>query len=50
MLATHGEYPFPIPSGWFRVGFAEELAPGEVRPVRYFGEEVRRKQGKAFGA
>ena len=39
MLATHGEYPFPIPSGWFRVGFVEELAPGEVRPVCYFGEE-----------
>ena len=40
MAAKRGEYPFPIPSGWFRVGFTEELSPGEVKPVRYFGEEL----------
>ena len=40
MLATYGKYPFPIPSGWFRVAFAEELAAGEVKAVRYFGEEL----------
>ena len=40
MAAKRGEYPFPIPSGWFRVGFSEELSPGDVKPVRYFGEEL----------
>jgi nitrite reductase/ring-hydroxylating ferredoxin subunit len=40
MLAKRGEYPFPIPSGWFRVAFVEEVSAGEVKAVRYFGEEL----------
>jgi nitrite reductase/ring-hydroxylating ferredoxin subunit len=42
MRADRGEYPFPIPSGWFRVGFREELEPGRIDPLRLFGEELVR--------
>jgi len=30
----------PYPRGWFAVGSSDELAPGEVRPIRYFGEAL----------
>jgi len=30
----------PYPDGWFCVADSDELAPGEVRPVRYFGREL----------
>ncbi len=40
MLARPGEYPFPIPSGWFRVAFGGELAPGELKSLRYFGLDL----------
>ena len=40
MLALRDEYPFPLPTGWFRVAFADELSPGDVKAVRYFGEEL----------
>jgi nitrite reductase/ring-hydroxylating ferredoxin subunit len=30
----------PYPRGWFAVGSSDELALGEVRPVRYFGEPL----------
>ncbi len=34
-------YPFhPYPTGWFAIAFADELAPGEIRPMRYFGQEM----------
>jgi 3-ketosteroid 9alpha-monooxygenase subunit A len=34
-------YPFhPYPTGWFCVGFAQDLAPGAVRPLRYFGRDL----------
>lgn len=29
-----------IPFGWYCVGFADELAIGEVKAVRYFGEDL----------
>ncbi len=32
--------PHPVPFGWFLVSYADELAPGDVRPVRYFGREL----------
>ncbi|MDJ0849436.1 MAG: Rieske 2Fe-2S domain-containing protein [Myxococcota bacterium] len=35
-------FPFPLPSGWFRVGFADELEPGQVAPLRYFGRDLVR--------
>jgi 3-ketosteroid 9alpha-monooxygenase subunit A len=28
------------PNGWFQVAYADELAPGEVRPLRYFGRDL----------
>jgi nitrite reductase/ring-hydroxylating ferredoxin subunit len=33
-----GRFPFaPFPAGWFRVAWSDELAPGAVVPLRYFG-------------
>ena len=34
------EFPFPIPSGWFAVRFSDELEPGQVEAVRYFGRDL----------
>ncbi|OCC24411.1 hypothetical protein MB02_07475 [Croceicoccus estronivorus] len=43
-------YPFhPFPTGWFSVGFADDLAPGDVRPLRYFDQDMvlfRTESGK----
>lgn len=43
-------YPFhPYPTGWFSVGFTDDLAPGDVRPLRYFGRDLvlfRTESGK----
>src|SRR3546814_6011485 len=34
-------FPFPsFPSGWYVVHFSHELAPGEVRTIRYFGQDL----------
>jgi nitrite reductase/ring-hydroxylating ferredoxin subunit len=30
----------PIPNGWFAVAWSRDLAPGDVRRVRYFDEEL----------
>ena len=30
----------PAPEGWFAVGFADELAPGEVRAIRLAGRDL----------
>jgi phenylpropionate dioxygenase-like ring-hydroxylating dioxygenase large terminal subunit len=32
--------PQPVPFGWFFVAYADELAPGDVRPLRYFGRDL----------
>lgn len=40
----------PYPYGWFVVCYSDELAVGEVKPVRYFGKELavwRGEDGKA---
>ena len=40
----------PIPNGWFAVAFSKELVDGEVKRVRYFGEELvlfRTRSGRA---
>lgn len=29
-----------FPSGWFQVGWSDELAPGAVQPLRYFGRDL----------
>ena len=40
MLASPGEFPFPIPTGWFRVGFLDQLAPNQATRLRFWGEEL----------
>ncbi|MGI9592841.1 MAG: Rieske 2Fe-2S domain-containing protein [Myxococcota bacterium] len=40
----------PIPNGWFAVDFSHELREGDVKPIRYFGEEMvlfRTRSGEA---
>ncbi len=37
----NARYPFPAyPNGWARVGLTDELAVGQVSPIRYFGREL----------
>ena len=47
----NARYPFPAyPNGWARVGLTDELAVGEVLPIRYFGREMvlfRTESGQA---
>ena len=34
-------FPFPpFPNSWFQVAYADELAPGAVLPLKYFGREL----------
>jgi nitrite reductase/ring-hydroxylating ferredoxin subunit len=33
-------YPFPVPNGWFVVAESQDLAPGDVRPLYYFGRDL----------
>lgn len=34
-------FPLPrYPTGWFQVGWADDLAPGEVKPLQYFGQHL----------
>jgi phenylpropionate dioxygenase-like ring-hydroxylating dioxygenase large terminal subunit len=43
-------FPHPIPYGWYFVGYCDELDPGEVRPLHYFGRDLvlfRDEAGKA---
>lgn len=44
-------YPFPpYPNGWFQVAYSDELAPGAVLPLEYFGRSLvafRGADGKA---
>ena len=35
------------PSGWFQVAWVDELAPDEVRPVRYFGTDLVLYRGRS---
>jgi phenylpropionate dioxygenase-like ring-hydroxylating dioxygenase large terminal subunit len=40
----------PVPNGWFAVAYSRDLVPGDVRTIRYFGEEMvlfRTRSGKA---
>ncbi len=47
-------YPFhPYPTGWFVVAFSDELAPKDVRPLKYFGQDLvlfRTESGQAVVA
>ena len=34
-------FPFTsYPDGWYRVAWAQDLAPGDVRPLHYFGKDL----------
>jgi phenylpropionate dioxygenase-like ring-hydroxylating dioxygenase large terminal subunit len=33
-------FPFPIPFGWFQVAFPDDLSPGDVTALRYFGRDL----------
>lgn len=35
------------PRGWFLVRFSDELAPGQVLPIRYFGEDLVLYRGES---
>ena len=30
----------PIPNGWFQVAYEDELTPGSVVPLKYFGKDL----------
>ena len=34
-------FPFtPFANGWFRVAYSDELHPGQVKPLYYFGKDL----------
>ncbi|MCU1392461.1 MAG: Phenylpropionate dioxygenase, large terminal subunit [Ilumatobacteraceae bacterium] len=33
-------FPFPIPNGWFAIARSGELAPGEIRAMHLFGQDL----------
>lgn len=33
-------FPFPIPFGWFHIGFDHAVKPGELQPLDLFGREL----------
>lgn len=33
-------YPFPIPFGWYQVGYPGDVEPGHVKPLFYFGRHL----------
>lgn len=30
----------PIPNGWFQIAASDEIAPGDAKPLRYFGKDL----------
>ena len=49
-MNTAKRYPMPLPFGWFVVSYANELKIGDVKAVRYFGQDqvlFRGESGKA---
>jgi phenylpropionate dioxygenase-like ring-hydroxylating dioxygenase large terminal subunit len=32
--------PFPVPFGWFQIGWPGDVKPGEVKPLEYFGRHL----------
>src|SRR5438874_10167464 len=39
--AGRTEFPHAgYPTGWFQIAWADELGPGQVRPLRYFGRDL----------
>lgn len=38
---------YPFPRGWYQVGYADQLAPGEHQKMHYFGEELVAFRGES---
>ena len=39
--SREGRYPFNVyPNGWFRVALREDIAPGELKRLEYFGKQL----------
>src|SRR6266508_2543052 len=39
--APRTRFPFPrYPTGWFQVAWSDEVAPGQSRPLKYFGKDL----------
>ncbi|MBW2224927.1 MAG: Rieske 2Fe-2S domain-containing protein [Deltaproteobacteria bacterium] len=30
----------PIPNGWFQVAYSDEIKPGDVKSLKYFGDDL----------
>jgi 3-ketosteroid 9alpha-monooxygenase subunit A len=38
---SSSRFPMPrYPNGWFQVGYTDELTPGAVKPLKYFGKDL----------
>jgi nitrite reductase/ring-hydroxylating ferredoxin subunit len=33
-------FPFPMPYGWFQIGYPDEVEVGSVKPLHYFGRDL----------
>jgi len=40
-------FPFPIPFGWYPVAYSEDIAAGQLVPLRYFGSELVALRGES---
>ena len=39
--SKESRYPFNVyPNGWFRAAFSDDIAPGELKRLQYFGKEL----------
>ncbi len=48
MSTSKPRYPIPrYPTGWFQVAYADELAVGEAKPLRYFGRDLVMFRGES---
>jgi 3-ketosteroid 9alpha-monooxygenase subunit A len=50
-MSAASRFPFPrYPNGWFQVGYSEDVKPGGVVPLKYFGRDLvlfRTEEGQA---
>ncbi|OXH81003.1 Rieske (2Fe-2S) protein, partial [Burkholderia multivorans] len=40
-------FPMDIPFGWFCIGYSDEVAVGDVKPLRYFGKDLVMFRGES---
>ncbi len=33
-------FPTVLPTGWFQIAYSNEIAPGDVKPLKYFGRDL----------